>query len=326
MSDLDHYVVAGHPVAHSQSPFIHAMFARATGQAMRYGRLLCPIDEPGGFARGVRAFAASSGGAVGDFEAASSGAVGDVDAAPGGPARGCNITVPFKFEAFQLGARHTERAVLAQAANVLRFDANDTGGWLADNTDGAGLVRDIEHNATVPLAGRRVLLIGAGGAAAGALGPLIAARPASVVMCNRTPDKAEALAARHADWAGAHRVTLSVEPLRQPGTGFDIVVNASASSLQASAPPVPATVLRDGTLALDMMYGAAARPYLAWAEAHGARGRDGLGMLVEQAAEAFFVWRGMRPDTAPVLAALQQRLAGVANNAASGAGTEGVTR
>jgi shikimate dehydrogenase len=298
---LDHYLVAGNPVAHSQSPFIHAMFAKATGQALRYGRLLCPVDEVGGFARRVRAFAASTGGEIGEFDTAAAGRFS-------GPARGCNITVPFKFEAFTLGARHTERALLAQAANLLRFEPAARGGWLADNTDGAGLVRDIEHNACVPLAGQRVLLIGAGGAAAGALGPLIAARPAALVLCNRTPDKAQALASRHSDWAATHGVALSVAPLQQPGVGFDVVVNASASSLQASAPPVPAGVLRQGALALDMMYGEAAHPYLAWAESHGARGRDGLGMLVEQAAEAFLVWRGVRPETAPVLAALQQRL------------------
>ena len=299
---FDHYVVAGHPVAHSQSPFIYAMFARATGQALRYGRLLCPIDDEGGFARGVRAFAASAGGAVGEFDPAPSGAIG-------GPARGCNITVPFKFEAFQLAARHTERALLAQAANVLSFEPAERGGWLADNTDGAGLVRDIEHNAATPLTGQRVLLIGAGGAAAGALGPLIAARPFAIVVCNRTAEKAQALVCRHENWACAHGVMLSVAPLHEPGVSFDIVVNGSASSLQASAPPVPASVLREGSLALDMMYGAAAHPYLAWAESHGARGRDGLGMLVEQAAEAFLLWRGVRPDTAPVLATLRQRLA-----------------
>jgi len=299
---LDHYLVAGNPVAHSQSPFIHAMFTQATGQALRYGRLLCPVDGEGGFARRVRAFAASTGGEVGEFDAAVAGPVS-------GPARGCNITVPFKFEAFALGARHTERAALAQAANVLSFEPAARGGWLADNTDGAGLVRDIEHNAAVSIAGQRVLLIGAGGAAAGALGPLIAAQPAALVLCNRTADKAQALAARHSDWAAAHGVALSVAPLQHPGVGFDVVINASASSLQASAPPVPVGVLRSGALALDMMYGDAARPYLAWAESHGARGRDGLGMLVEQAAEAFLVWRGVRPETAPVLAALQQRLA-----------------
>ena len=301
MPQTDHYAVAGHPVAHSQSPFIHALFAAATGQALRYGRLLCPLDE-GGFAQAIRAFATAPGGSLGEFTS---------DAAPAlsGPARGCNVTVPFKFEAFALGARATERATLAQAANLLRFD---DGGWLADNTDGAGLVRDIEHTAGVPLALARVLLIGAGGAAAGALGALIAARPAELVLCNRTADKAEALAARHAGWAAAHGVRLRVASLQQPGTGFDVVVNASASSLHAGGVPVPADALRVGTLALDMMYGAAAQPFVDWATAHGARGRDGLGMLVEQAAESFFVWRGVRPDTAPVLAALQQRLAAAA--------------
>ena len=310
MTEIDHYVVAGNPVAHSQSPFIHAMFAQATGQTLRYGRLLCPIDAEGGFAREIRAFAASRSGGNGDFDRTSA----DAEI---GPARGCNVTVPFKFEAYQLGVRHTERALLAQAANVLRFDAPGAGGWLADNTDGAGLVRDIEHNAGLRLAGRRVLLIGAGGAAAGTLGPLIAARPAAVVLCNRTPDKADALLAGHAAWAITHGVALSVAPIQQPGTGFDVVVNASASSLQASAPPVPPGVLRKGTLALDMMYGAAAQPFITWAESHGAMGRDGLGMLVEQAAEAFLVWRGVRPDTTAVLEKLQQRLAAAANGTAA---------
>lgn len=305
MNNVDHYAVAGHPVAHSQSPFIHAMFAAQTGQSLRYGRLLCPLGE-GGFALTVRDFAASRGGSVGEFDPCGSSA----DA--GNVSRGCNVTVPFKFEAFALGARTSERAALAQAANLLRFDAD---GWLADNTDGAGLVRDIEHNASVSLAGSRVLLIGAGGAAAGALGALIAARPAEVVLCNRTVDKAEALAARHAAWASTHGVRLQSVSLQQPGSAFDVLINASASSLNAGEVPVPASALREGTLALDMMYGAAARPFVEWAAAHAARGRDGLGMLVEQAGESFFIWRGVRPDTAPVLAALQHKLAAAAKSA-----------
>lgn len=304
MNNVDHYAVAGHPVAHSQSPFIHAMFAAQTGQSLRYGRLLCPLDE-GGFASTVRDFAASRSGSVGEFDACGSSA----DA--GNVSRGCNVTVPFKFEAFALGARTSERAALAQAANLLRFDAD---GWLADNTDGAGLVRDIEHNAGASLAGSRVLLIGAGGAAAGALGALIAARPAEVVLCNRTVDKAEALAARHAAWASTHSVRLQSASLQQPGSAFDVLINASASSLNAGEVPVPVSALREGTLALDMMYGAAARPFVEWAAAHGARGRDGLGMLVEQAGESFFIWRGVRPDTAPVLAALQHKLAAAAKS------------
>ncbi|HEV7915571.1 MAG TPA: shikimate dehydrogenase [Albitalea sp.] len=274
---MDRYVVAGNPVEHSQSPFIHAMFARATGEALSYDRLWCPMD---GFADTVRRFAGDGG-------------------------RGCNVTVPFKFDAFRLAAHHSERAALAEAANTLRFDA---GGWFGDNTDGAGLVRDIQHNAGRPLVGHRVLMIGAGGAAAGALGPLIHARPAELVVANRTVAKAQALLDRHRALAAACGVSVCAATLHDAGTGYDIVVNASASSLHGGAIPVADTVLKPGALALDMMYGAKAHGFVDWAQRHGATGRDGLGMLVEQAAEAFLQWRGVRPDTAPVLAALQQRL------------------
>ena len=272
---MDRYVVAGNPVEHSQSPFIHAEFARQTGQAMAYGRLLWPLD---GFADSVRALAHSG-------------------------AKGCNITVPFKFEALRHAQRATDRAALAQAANVLRFDAD---GWLADNTDGVGLVADIERNTGVLLAARRVLLIGAGGAAAGVLGPLLAAQPLELVVANRTLDKARALVERHRHVAGA--VALRASTLQGCGTGFDVVINASASSLQGAAVPVVPEALAPGALALDMMYGAAAQPFLDWAAAHRAQGRDGLGMLVEQAAAAFELWRGVRPDTAPVLQALRLRM------------------
>jgi len=272
---MDRYVVAGNPVEHSQSPFIHAEFARQTGQAMSYERLLVPLD---GFADAIRALA-------------------DTGVA------GCNVTVPFKFDAFKLAPRHTARATLAEAANVLRFDAN---GWLADNTDGIGLVNDIERNAGVALAGRRVLLIGAGGAAAGALGPLLAARPAAVTVANRTTGNALALIERHR--ATAYAAALRAATLADCGTGFDVVVNAAATSLLGAAVPVSPAVLAPGALALDMMYGPAARGFLDWAEQHGARGRDGLGMLVEQAAAAFELWRGVRPATAPVLAVLRARM------------------
>ena len=280
---MDRYVVAGNPVEHSQSPFIHAEFARQTAQVMEYGRELWPL---GGFEASLRALVASG-------------------------AKGCNITVPFKFDAYQAGPRRTARAALAQAANVLRFDAE---GWLADNTDGAGLVRDIERNAGVALAGKRVLLIGAGGAAAGVLGPLLAARVSEVVVVNRTLAKAQALVERHA--ALAVECGLQARELGDAGVAFDVIVNATLSSLLGAAVPVAPGVLAPGTLALDMMYGAAAQPFLDWAEAHGARGRDGLGMLVEQAAEAFELWRGVRPATAPVLAALRERMALAAARAA----------
>ena len=272
---MDRYVVAGNPVEHSQSPFIHTEFARQTGQAMEYGRLLWPL---GGFADSVRALAASG-------------------------AKGCNITVPFKFDAFREGKRLTERAQLAQAANVLRFDAE---GWLADNTDGVGLINDIERNAGLTLLGKRVLLIGAGGAASGALGPLLAARPRLVVVANRTLEKACALVERHAPVA--RDTDLQASTLDACGSGFDVVLNASASSMQGAAVPVSPDVLAPQALALDMMYGPAAQPFLDWAATHGARGRDGLGMLVEQAAAAFELWRGVRPQTTPVLAALRARM------------------
>jgi len=204
---MDLYAVAGNPVEHSQSPFIHAAFARQTGQVLHYGRLLCPLDD---FEGALRRFIADR---------------------RDGHARGCNVTVPFKLEAFRIARRRSGRARLAEAANVLRFDEDEDGGWFADNSDGIGLVRDIEHNAGVALAGAHVLLVGAGGAAAGALGPLLAARPARVVVANRTRDKAGALVQRHADVAGG--CDLHAASLADAGVGFDIVVNATATSLQA---------------------------------------------------------------------------------------------
>lgn len=269
----DRYAVVGNPVEHSRSPAIHAMFAAQTGQDLAYERLLAPLD---GFAATLQAFAAAG-------------------------ARGCNVTVPFKFEAFALAAAHTERARLGGAVNTLRFDA---GGWTGDNTDGAGLVNDIQKNAGRSLAGLQVLLVGAGGAAAGVLGSLIAAKPAHITVVNRTVDKAQALIASHAHLG----VALSAATLADAPAAQDIVVNATSTSLAGAAAPVDARVLKPGSLALDMMYGPKAQGFLDWAAAHGAEPRDGLGMLVEQAAEAFFFWRGVRPDTAPVLKALRASL------------------
>ncbi len=271
---MDRYAVIGHPVEHSRSPHIQRLFAEATGQAIDYGRLQAPLDDFLGTVRTLRA--------------------------EGG--RGCNVTVPFKFEAWQLAQMHTPRALLAQAANTLRFDGDQVS---ADNTDGVGLVRDLQNNAGCPLAGQRLLVIGAGGAAAGVLGPLIEARPAELVLVNRTLDKAQALVERHRALADQHGVALVARSLADAGSAFDVVINGTASSLTGAAVPVSAAVLRPGTLALDMMYGAGARGFMAWAAAHGAQGRDGLGMLVEQAAESFHFWRGVRPDTAPVLAELR---------------------
>jgi shikimate dehydrogenase len=278
----DRYAVLGNPVGHSRSPFIHAEFARQTGHDIRYGRVLCPMD---GFAAAVHQFAASQEDGM-------------------GPARGCNVTMPFKFEAPRLAARVSARAALAQAANVLRFDAH---GWSADNTDGVGLVRDLQHNADFLLAGARVLLIGAGGAAAGVLGPLIEAGAREVAVANRTLARAAALIERHR--AAFPDAVLRATDLSDCGEHFDLVINSSASSVNGSAAPVAPTALGRGSLAVDLMYGPPAQPFIAWAQAHGARGRDGLGMLVEQAAEAFWYWRGVRPQTAPVLQALREHMA-----------------
>ena len=282
--NMDRYCVMGHPVEHSRSPWIHARFAELTGQALTYERRLVPLD---GFAQALRDFAASGG-------------------------RGCNITVPFKLQAAQLATQCSQRVQLAGAANTLSFI---DGQIVADNTDGLGLVADITRNAGVDLAGRDVLLIGAGGAAAGALGPLLAAGPRRIVVSNRTLERAQALVQAHRSIAVLQKTELlahtnkGLEADLTVNSSFDVVINASASSLAGDAVPVPASVLRAGSLAYDMMYGPAAQGFLDWASAHGAQARDGLGMLVEQAAEAFAIWRGVRPPGAPVLAELRALMA-----------------
>ena len=275
---MDRYCVMGNPVQHSKSPWIHARFAALTGERLEYGRRLIPMD---GFIEALRAFHAEGG-------------------------KGCNVTVPFKFDAATIVSRRSARAALAGACNVLRFDGDAITG---DNTDGVGLVADIERNAGLRLAGRDVLLVGAGGAAAGVLGPLLEARPARIVIANRTLAKAQALVKSHAALAEANGVALAVSPLDSVPGAFDVVLNGTATSLSGSGVPVAANVLKPGALAYDMMYGPPAQGFLDWAAAHGAVGRDGLGMLVEQAAEAFLVWRGVRPPSAPVLAELRAELA-----------------
>lgn len=272
---IDAYCVMGNPVEHSRSPWIHARFAELTGQHMHYDRQQVALD---GFAQAVQAWPARGG-------------------------RGCNVTIPFKFEAMALATQVSERAALAQAANTLSFDA---GGIHADNTDGLGLVADIESNLGVGLRARDVLLLGAGGAAAGALGPLLQAGPRQVLVANRTRARADALVQRHAALARRHGCDLQSSGLDTMGRAFDIVINASASSLGGADVPIQADALRPGALAYDMMYGPAAAGFLAWARSHGARACDGLGMLVEQAAQSFFIWRGVRPPSARVLAELRQ--------------------
>ncbi|QGZ39678.1 shikimate dehydrogenase [Pseudoduganella flava] len=269
---MDHYCVFGNPIAHSKSPDIHAAFAAQTGQQLTYEKRLAPLD---GFAAAVHAFIAEGG-------------------------KGANVTVPFKLEAYRLANALTVRAQAAGAVNTLLFDAH---GITGDNTDGAGLVADITANAGVPIVGKRVLLLGAGGAARGAVLPILEHRPAALVIANRTVAAAQQLVQQFAALGGAGIV--SACGFAEITGSFDIVINATSASLQADLPPVPPTVFQPGTLALDMMYGKEPTVFMRFALEHGATARDGLGMLVEQAAEAFHGWRGVRPDTAPVLANLR---------------------
>ena len=276
---MDRYAVIGNPVAHSKSPAIHAAFARQAGERLTYEALLAPLDA---FAETVAAFRAAGG-------------------------RGLNVTVPFKLEAFALAERRSPRAQAAGAVNTLAFDAD---GIFGDNTDGAGLVRDLTHNLACPLAGRRILLLGAGGAARGVVLPLLAAHPATLTLANRTESKAHALVDAFRPAAGAAALD-ACGFAALAGRRFDVVINATAASLADEAPPLPAGLYAAGALAYDMMYGRGDTPFLAAARRDGAaRLADGLGMLVEQAAESFLLWRGVRPDTAPVLADLRRQLDG----------------
>jgi shikimate dehydrogenase len=266
------YAVIGNPIAHSKSPDIHARFAQQTGQNISYERLLAPLD---GFAACVRQFIAEGG-------------------------RGANVTVPFKLEAFSLSITLSERARAAGAVNTLMFD---DGGVSGDNTDGVGLVRDIVHNAGVPLEGARILLLGAGGASRGVLLPLLEEKPEVIVIANRTEAKAIDLAKA---FSISGKVTAS--EFSKLAGDFDVIVNATSASLAGDLPPLPESIFSGTTLAYDMMYGAQPTVFMKFAAQRGARTRDGLGMLVEQAAESFFIWRGVRPATRDVYEALRAAL------------------
>ena len=274
-AQADRYCVFGNPIAHSKSPDIHAAYAAQTGHAVQYEKRLAPVD---GFAAAVQAFIAEGG-------------------------KGANVTVPFKLEAVKVANALTLRAQAAGAVNTLHFTED---GIIGDNTDGAGLVADIVGNAGMQIGGRRVLLLGAGGAARGVVLPILEHRPAQLVIANRTVATAQALADQFAALGGAGVV--SACGYADLDGAFDLVINATAASLSAELPPVPATVFAPGALALDMMYGKEPTVFLQFAASHGAAVRDGLGMLVEQAAEAFAVWRGVHPDTAPVLQSLRAQL------------------
>jgi shikimate dehydrogenase len=274
----DPYGVVGHPVSHSLSPFIHGMFARETGQAMSY-RLY--DVSPAEFATFVAGFFDRGG-------------------------RGLNITVPHKIAAVEAANELTARAAHAASVNTLAL--RDDGTILGDNTDGVGLVRDLCDNLGLVVTNRRVLIIGAGGATRGVLAPLLGLSPTLVVIANRTPDRAASLAAAFSDLGATQGVgfeDVGSEP-------FDLIINATSASLSGDMPPVPAGVVGRATVCYDLAYGREATVFVDWARAHGcAQAVQGWGMLVEQAAESFRLWRGVRPATGTVLAALKVRAGGL---------------
>jgi shikimate dehydrogenase len=274
MKDKALYAVIGSPIKHSKSPWIHQQFAEITGQPVEYTAVLGDEQD---FAGSVDAFRAQGG-------------------------MGLNVTVPFKQEAFDYASEFSERAQRAGAVNTLVF--RDDGSVYAENTDGVGIVRDITLNHQVPLAKQRVLILGAGGAVRGIREPLLNVGPSEVVIANRTVSKAEQLAE---DFSDLGKVTAS--GFSDVTGAFDVIINGTSASLAGELPPVPDSIVQPTTVCYDMMYGAEATVFNRWAEQLGAaKTIDGLGMLVEQAAESFYIWRGVRPDTSSVLSALRASL------------------
>jgi shikimate dehydrogenase len=269
----DHYVVIGNPIEHSKSPAIHTQFALQTQQALRYERLLVALD---GFDAAIKNLIMSG-------------------------VRGANVTLPFKLDAYNIATDLTPRARAAGAVNTLKFEGDKI---LGDNTDGVGLVRDIVANAGVSLQGSRILLLGAGGAARGVILPLLSELPAELVIANRTVQKAQDLLRQF----HGHLVALSASSFADLSGEFDVVINATSASLSDSLPNISSTLFNEKSFIYDMMYGVKPTPFMQWAAEKKAIVRDGLGMLVEQAAESFELWRGVRPDTAPVFALLRSQL------------------
>jgi shikimate dehydrogenase len=269
---VDNYAVMGNPIAHSKSPAIHHEFARQTGQQLAYHALLV---QPGCFEDTLDEFQSAGG-------------------------RGVNVTVPFKYDAHAAVSKRTARADRAGAVNTIWFDADGT--RHGDTTDGVGLIRDLTRNG-VEISGAAVLVLGAGGAVSGVLGDLLDCRPARLCIANRTLAKARDLARRF----GAAAPGVQAMPYAAlAGTRFGLVINGTSLSLQGQAPPLPDDLLEQRACCYDMVYGDTATPFMQWAEARGAAlVLDGTGMLVEQAAEAFFIWRGVHPDVAPVIAMLR---------------------
>jgi len=270
----DRYAVIGNPVAHSKSPLIHAEFARETGQDISYAAILAPLD---GFKEAALKFR-DGGGA------------------------GINVTVPFKQEAWRLVDAHSGYATDAGAVNTIEFREEKIIGY---NTDGIGLVRDIKNNLRCAIKGKRVLLMGAGGASYGVMEPLLREHLEQLMVANRTLEKAITLVAHFEKFQRFAVRGVRARPYDGLGNEqFDVVINATSASLENAMPPLSQCVFAPGALAYDMVYGGTT-PFLAFAHAHGARAADGTGMLVEQAAESFFIWRGVRPATAPVIARLR---------------------
>ena len=272
----DRYAVVGHPVAHSLSPEIHAAYARQTGHDIDYVKLPAPLD---GFAATVLKFRADGG-------------------------KGVNVTLPFKHEAWKLAEERAADAEAAGAVNTLVFKDGKISGH---NTDGRGLVADLERNLQFALRDKRVLLMGAGGATYGVMQPLLNVQPRQVEVANRTLAKAQGLVAHFARFAHLARDGMTAQSYAAlAGTQFDLVINATSAGLQDEMPSLPAGIFAAGGLAYDMVYGKHT-PFMKFAQKHGARTADGLGMLVEQAAEAFFIWRGVRPETRDVLKTLRMQ-------------------
>jgi shikimate dehydrogenase len=271
----DRYAVIGHPVEHSKSPEIHAAFARQTGEDIAYDKLLAPLND---FEATARTFFAAGG-------------------------KGLNVTVPFKQEAFELADELSQRAERAGAVNTLMQKPD--GLLLGENTDGVGLVTDLVQNNQVPIRNRQVLVLGAGGAVRGVLSPLLGEQPAQLTIANRTADKAIQLAQQAATWGSVQGCGLS----ELAGQQFDIIINGTAASLEGQVPDLPDEVLATNGICYDMMYSARPTAFVEWSLQHGAvKAIDGLGMLVEQAAESFFIWRGIRPETTAVLQQLRDAM------------------
>ncbi len=272
---IDRYAVFGNPIGHSKSPFIHTLFARQTNQSLTYTAECAPV---GGFIEAAKAFFADGG-------------------------KGCNVTLPFKEDAYQFASRLTERAQLAGAVNTLK--KLDDGEIIGDNTDGAGLVQDLLQHQVV-LEGARILIIGAGGAARGVIKPLLDQKPTSLTITNRTFSKAEELAELFSAYG-----PVTAKEMNTIAEEFDVIINSTSASLSGELPAISSSVFADNSTSYDMMYGKGDTTFNQWAKQHGAaHAYDGLGMLVGQAAESFMLWRGLRPGAKQILRELRKNLEG----------------